>query len=202
MFFYFDLGKVLLDFDVGRMCRQIGAVAQLDPARVKEVVFDGHLQARYECGEITSEEFYDAFCERTGRRPDYDRLLDAASDIFELNASMVPVVAHLRGAGNRLGILSNTCDGHWRHCLPRYAILRELFEVHALSHELKAVKPHPEIFQAAARLAGVAPEEIFYTDDIEGHVAGARAVGFDAVQYITTPQLVQELRKRGVRFNY
>jgi putative hydrolase of the HAD superfamily len=202
MFLYFDLGKVLLDFDVEQMCRQMGEVAGCDPAKVRAVVFESDLQARYERGEIDNEAFYDGFCRATATRPDRAALLLAGSDIFQLNVSMLPVVAQLQAAGHRLGILSNTCAGHWEHCLSRYRILQESFDVYALSYELKAAKPHPEIFLAAAKLAGVEPGEIFYTDDIEGHVAGARAVGFDAVVYTSTSRLVADLRQRGFRFNY
>jgi glucose-1-phosphatase len=81
-------------------------------------------------------------------------------------------------------------------------MLRELFSVHALSYEIGAMKPDIAIFRKAAKLAGCRPEEIFYADDIPGHVAGARAVGFDAVVYESTTQLVEELRERDVAFNY
>lgn len=202
MFLFFDLGKVLVHFDAERMFRQIGDLAGLEPRRVREVLVDQRLERRYERGEITRAEFYETFCQTTGTRPDPETLARTASDIFELNVSMLPVVAQLQAAGYRLGVLSNTSPDHWEHCLRRYRILGEAFEVIALSYELGAMKPEPEIYQAAARLAAVAPQEIFYTDDIAGHVAGARAVGFDAVQYVTTPQLVEELRRRGVRFNY
>ena len=47
-------------------------------------------------------------------------------------------------------------------------------------------------------MAGVAPEKIFFTDDTPGHVAGAQSVGFDAVLYTTTAQLVEDLRARGI----
>ncbi len=40
-FIYFDLGKVLVDFSVERMCRQLGQVAGVDADRVAEVVFEG-----------------------------------------------------------------------------------------------------------------------------------------------------------------
>ena len=64
------------------------------------------------------------------------------------------------------------------------------------------MKPEAAIFCKAAELADCRPEEIFYTDDIAGHVAGARAAGLDAVVYESAPQIVAELRKRGVEFNY
>jgi putative hydrolase of the HAD superfamily len=201
-FFYFDLGMVLLRFDVEVMCRRMAEVAGLDSPRVRRALFEHPLQKDYERGRSTTREFYEAFCRDTGVRPDFDALLCAASDIFDLDATMIPVVARLYGAGHRLGILSNTCDCHWEHCLRRFPLLGELFEVHALSYRIGAAKPEAAIFAAAANLAGVAPEEIFFTDDLAGHVAGARAVGFDAVQFTSPPQLVGELRARGVRFNY
>jgi len=72
----------------------------------------------------------------------------------------------------------------------------------ALSFEIGAMKPDLTIYQRAAALAGVQPEEIFYCDDVEANVLGARAAGFDAVQYTTTPLLVDEIRRRGLRMNY
>jgi HAD superfamily hydrolase (TIGR01509 family) len=84
----------------------------------------------------------------------------------------------------------------------RFATIPDLFETIALSYQIGAVKPEPRIFAAAAELAGVPPSEIFFVDDIPGHVAAARIAGFDAVQYTTTPALVIDLRQRGVRFNY
>ena len=200
-FLYFDLGRVILNFDVSRMCRQMGQVAGMDATDVMKVIFESQLQNQYERGQVSTPEFYEAFCTATGARPDFNALSWAANDIFELNTSIVPAIAQLQQAGYRTGILSNTCDGHWEHCRRRFRILDD-FDVYALSYRIGAAKPQKEIFQAAAELAGVAPEEIFFTDDIEGHVLGARSVGYDAVVYTATPSLVDELRRRGLRFNY
>jgi putative hydrolase of the HAD superfamily len=201
-FFYFDLGRVLLHFSVQRMCRQMGELAGVDPATVSSILFHGDLENRYERGEIQRAEFHEAFCRAAGTRADCAALIRAGSDIFEINVSMLPVVGQLHAAGYRLGILSNTCESHWEHCLARFRILAEDFQVYALSYRIRVLKPDAAIFREAARLAGVRPEEIFFTDDIEANVAGACAAGFDAVHYTDTPQLVAELRARGVRFNY
>lgn len=201
-FLYFDLGNVLVTFDVGVMCRQMAEVAGTTPQQVMEAVLDGGLQHRYELGRITTRQFYEGFCRATGTAPDFDALVQAASDIFHLRPSLVPIVAHLHHAGYRLGVLSNTCEAHWEHCRRRFAILDALFEVHALSYRIGAAKPDAAIFHAAAELAGVEPAEIFFTDDLPGHVAGARSAGLDAVQFTSVPELVEELRKRSLRFNY
>jgi len=201
-FIYFDLGMVLVTFSIERMCRQIGLAAGLDEGLVYEVVFASDLQSSYERGLLTTRDFYETFCRRSGGSADYDALCTAASDIFEINAAMLPIVGGLQQTGWRLGILSNTCECHWKHCLGRYRVLQESFKVYALSYELRAAKPEPAIFAKAAQLAGVAPEEIFYTDDVPGHVAAARSAGFDAVTFSGPVELVGELRRRGVVLNY
>lgn len=201
-FFYFDLGRVLVHFDVAQMCRQMAAVAQTDPQRVFQALFDSDLQFRVERGEISDAEFLDDFCRLTGSRSDVSALARAASEIFVLNTTIVPVVAQLRAAGFRLGILSNTCHHHWEYCRQQFRLLDDLFSVHALSFRLGTAKPEASIFASAAALAGVAPQEILFIDDLLENVAGAEQAGFQAVQYTSTPLLVAELHRREARFNY
>jgi FMN phosphatase YigB (HAD superfamily) len=202
-FIYFDLGNVLLFFDHALGCRQMAAVAGLAEARVREAIFDSGLQWKYECGQVTSRQFYDEFCQRTGARPDYDALAHAAGAIFTINSSITPVVAQLFAAGHRLGLLSNTCEMHWDYFASgRYSLVPEIFETVILSFRVGTMKPDAKIYAAAAEAARVRPEDIFFTDDTPGHVAAAQAFGFDAVHFTDTPTLVRELRKRGVRFNY
>ena len=201
-FLYFDLGKVLVNFSVDQMLRQMGAVAGIAAEEVRAALFGNGLMRQHESGRLSDRQFYEAFCAATGKRPDFHALAAAASEIFELNRPMLPLVAQLGQAGYRMGILSNTCSTHWEYCLRRYRIVAEGFDVYALSYRIGAVKPEAAIFRAAADLAGVRPEEIFFVDDMAEHVARARAVGFDAVQFTTAAALAAELRRRGVRFNY
>lgn len=202
-FIFFDLGNVLLFFDHRRAARQMAEVAGISEALAWQTVFAGDLELRYEAGQVDDRQFYEAFCRETNSRPDYDALALAGSEIFRPNTAIVPLVGALQSAGYRLGILSNTSPAHWAYCTGgRYAIIDRAFSVHALSYEIGACKPDARIFAAAAVLAGVPPEEVFFTDDIAGHVAGAQAAGFDAVQYTTPQALAGELRQRGLRFNY
>ncbi|HLA83492.1 MAG TPA: HAD family phosphatase [Thermoguttaceae bacterium] len=201
-FLYFDLGRVLLDFDVDRMACQMGLVAGVPAEAVKQVVFSGDLHRRYESGEISSEGFYEEFCLATGTRADRSALDEASSDIFEVNSPMLAVVAGLRAARYPMGLLSNTCESHWLYCRRRYRFLADLFDVFSLSYEIRAMKPHRAIFEAAAQKAGREPGEIFFVDDIPGHVEGAREAGFDAVVYQSAAQVAEELRRRGIKFNY
>ncbi len=197
-FLYFDLGNVLANFTVERMLRQVSEAAGVEVEQVREVVFHRGLQAEVETGRITPREFYERFRRETGTRADYEALEFAASDIFHLNVPILPVLTALAQAGWPMGVLSNTSQAHWEHCHRRFSILPGLFGTYALSYRLGVMKPDAEIFVAAAELAGCRPAEIFYLDDLPQHVEGAKAVGFDAVQYTGAPQLRAELHRRGL----
>jgi putative hydrolase of the HAD superfamily len=200
---YFDLGKVLLDFDVSIACRQMSEVAGVSQEQVHEILYKQKLQYGYESGQLSTRQFYDRFCEQSGTRPDYDALIHAGSAMFELRVPMVPLVALLRAARHRLGILSNTCEAHWDYVSDgRFRIIPELFELNVLSFRIGAMKPAAEIYLAAADLAQVSPDEVFFLDDREENVIGARDAGLDAVHFSTPQALARELRQRGVEFNY
>ena len=202
-FLYFDLGNVLLNFSHKRAAEQMAAVSGVSVEKVWQVVFEDGLEQRFESGEVNDSQFYEQFCAGVGAKPVYDSLLRAGSEIFEINGPIIPLVAQLRAGGNRMGILSNTCGPHWDYCSKgRYGIIGKMFDKFALSYEIGACKPGTRIYQAAAEMAGVASEEIFFTDDIPSHVAAARDAGWDAVLYTTVPALASDLSKRGVRSNY
>jgi len=202
-FLYFDLGNVLLKFDHQIACRQMAEAAQIEPEVVWKTAFEGPLFLAYERGDVSSEEFYQRFCHATGSRPDRAALELAASDIFWLNAPTVALVGQLKLAGQRMGILSNTNEAHWQFIDRAYfGILADRWEQYALSFRLHAIKPEPKIYRAAAELAGVSPEEIFFVDDRPENVEGALRAGFDAVLFTTAAALAADLHQRGVRFNF
>lgn len=200
-FFYFDLGNVLVTFTVERMLRQVHALCGVGEDRLRDVIFREGLQQDYETGRIDGRQFHERFCAASGTQPDADALRHAASDIFELNTPIVPIVTSLALSRRPLGILSNTGEAHWEHCRSKYRLLDDLFDHRILSYEVGAMKPDRRIFERAVELAGCAPEKIFYTDDLPGHIEGARAVGLDAVQFTTAAELAMELRRRGVRLH-
>jgi putative hydrolase of the HAD superfamily len=200
-FIYFDLGNVVLNFDNELACRQMARVAGVGLDRVRSAVFDSGLQERSERGLVSSQEFYEEFCRLTDTRPSYGALSEAGSDIFTLNCPVIPIVAQLRAAGHRLGLLSNTCAAHWDYVQRVYKVI-QYFETYVLSYEVGAMKPAAAIFERAASQARVRPEEIFFVDDRPEHVAGARACGWDAEVFTTPAKLAGDLRGRSLRFNY
>lgn len=201
-YIYFDLGNVLLTFDQSIACRQMAQVADADADQVHRYLFETGVQWAYERGEFSSADFCERFRERFDTTADDQTLMWAGSEMFEMNAAVVPVVALLSAAGHRLGILSNTCEAHWLHISNgRYRILQSYFEDYILSYEVGAMKPEVQIYEAAIETAGCEPGEIFFMDDRIDNVAGATAAGMDAVRFTSPQQLIRDLLARGVRFN-
>jgi len=197
-FIYFDLGNVLLDFSHEIACRNIAELVGVEPALIRQLVFEAELEVAYERGDITTEEFYEHFCAGTGTRPQLNDLCHATSNIFTLKQAMVPLLTQLRSANHRLGILSNTCDAHWEFCKANFPQLRELFDVHALSFQLRMMKPDAAIYERAAQMVNALPQEIFFTDDRIENVRGAVAAGWDAVLFRSPDELEEQLRGRGL----
>jgi putative hydrolase of the HAD superfamily len=200
---YFDLGNVLVLFDHRIACHNVSKLAGVPAEQVWDLVFAGGLNERLDAGSLSTAEFCELVCGKFGCRPSWDELTLAASDIFQLNYSMNAVLGRLSGAGYRLGLLSNTSDLHWKYLTDdRYWLIPGAFEQVVLSFREKLMKPDPRIYRLAAERAGVEPHEVFYVDDLPANVAGALEAGLDAVQYTTTPALVDALHRRGIRINY
>lgn len=204
-FLYFDLGNVIALFDHEIACRNVAALTGVDARRVRQIIFQGGLEDRYERGDLSTAEFHQAFCEQSGTSPSLPELQFACSDIFRLNVGLVPIIASLKAAGYRLGILSNTCPAHWDFLYSdrRYRILgNDLFDVYALSYELHTMKPEPTIYRLAAEIAGVEPSDIFFIDDRADNVAAACSAGYDAVQFVGRRSFEIALQQRNLTGNY
>lgn len=202
------MGNVLLFFDHRRSARQMARLLGAPEEDVWQHVFVGQpsLNDRCDGGEVHGQAFYDRLCQefcQKHNRPSEQELFYAASDIFRPNVPMKAIVYQLKAAGCRVGLLSNTCDVHWEFIADgRYRMFPEAFDALALSFRLRQMKPGPDIYASAAKIAGVEPDEIFYADDIAVNVEGAKRAGFDAVLYTSPDALVSDLNDRGVAFNY
>lgn len=198
-FVYFDLGNVLLHFDHRRAAANLAAAGGVAPQAAWDALFASGLQWRYEQGELTTGDVCRLLNEALATSLDESTVAAAISDIFWLNDSIVPVVAQLQAAGWPLGILSNTCQAHWEWInADRYPLVARNFGHCVLSYEVKSMKPDQSIYAHAQRVAGCRADEIFFMDDVAANVAGALAAGWDAVLYESTPQLVDELARRGL----
>ncbi|MCX7401747.1 MAG: HAD family phosphatase [Planctomycetia bacterium] len=198
-FIFLDLGNVIVSFDRERAMHQMAAESGAEPAVIQAFLTGNDLQQRMERGQIDWSEFHDEFSRCTQTRSDPARFAHAASDMFTLRVEMLPVIAGLERARCPIGILSNTCEIHWHHLLKKkYALMPGHAAVTVLSYEVGLLKPERAMYDLAAERSGVPPETIFFCDDLESHVAGARAAGWDAELFTSAAHLIDALDQRGL----
>ncbi|MEM7782816.1 MAG: HAD family phosphatase [Planctomycetota bacterium] len=200
-FIYFDLGKVILNFDHSIGCQQVSNLTGISPESVSDLIFQSGEQVKYETGLISSAEFHRSFCEKTKTEPELDSFLNAVSDIFTANRPIFSLIGQLNRTGVPIGILSNTCEAHWDFVSKQYPILVELFGPKVLSFESKSMKPDAKIYVDAVSMADVAPENCFFVDDRQENVDGAVNCGIDAVLYRGVADLISQLAERGFQVN-
>ena len=195
--FLFDLGNVLVRFSHERMCAQMGAVCGQSPQAMRTLRMESGLQWEFERGLLSEAQFHERIERAVGRSVDFDRLVHAGADIFELTEEMVPVIDALRSRGHRLVLLSNTSVSHFEFVRRSFSVL-DRFDDFVLSYQVGALKPQKEIFEAALDAIQCPPARCFYTDDIAEYVAAGRTHGLQADVFTTAEQLVEQLSARGV----
>jgi putative hydrolase of the HAD superfamily len=117
------------------------------------------------------------------------RVLDAARDIYDewaachhftLYEDVPDVLRGLHVAGLKIGLISNTQRS--LASFERHFALDGLFVVALSSSDHGFMKPHPSIFEAALRGAGVsAGESVMVGDSLAHDIEGARRLGMRAV---------------------
>jgi len=190
----FDLGNVILPFDLIPPCTEIGALCGLDGREVARRIYRSNLERWFEAGLIDGARF----TERVGKL--LEITLDEAwlrprwADIFTEDTETTALIRRLKNH-HPLILLSNTCVWHWELALSKFAILREIPE-RVLSFEEKAMKPHPAIYRAALEKADPARPAVFI-DDITTNAAAATIMGIHGIHFQSAAQLEADLRALG-----
>lgn len=147
-------------------------------------------------GEITEHQLRQAYADALG-------LDDACADVMmaelwnaycgELDEAMYHFVAGLRPS-YRTAILSNSGDGARREEQRRYGF-EDLVDTIVYSHEVGLAKPDAAVYALTTARLGVAPEEIVFVDDVEGHVQAARAFGWHGVVHLDAATSIQQVNQ-------
>ena len=139
----------------------------LEVGRLSEADFFTRLCARFEADGGPSVDPIEA------RRMIFGRPLVAC-------AEMVDAVSRVRGAGYRTAMLTNVARDS-SHLWESLIDVGQLFDVVVDSSVVGLRKPDPAIFQLTCERLGLRPEECLFVDDIPSNVAGAAALGIEAI---------------------
>lgn len=107
-----------------------------------------------------------------------------------INDDVLQLLHKLHG-WHKLAVLSNSPPrlSQW---LEDWGIL-DLFDVVICSGDEGVAKPDLAIFELTLARLGVAPEEAVFIDDSPGHVAAARTLGVQGIEFTTAEALERDL---------
>jgi putative hydrolase of the HAD superfamily len=195
----FDYGLVLTAPPDPAAWARIQQITGLDHDVLSQVYWAHRLD--YDRGHHTGREYWQVVGRHARLTLSDDQLtalLAADTTLWtQVNRPMADWAARLQAAGTPTGILSNLGDEMMHGVLATLPWIAD-FQHHLWSHTLKMAKPQPEIYLRAAQGLGLAPTQILFVDDREDNIAGAVAIGMQAIRYPDQATFEQEMHQRGL----
>ena len=195
----FDLGGVVVEWDP---VPAIAVVVGQD--RAERFVHGGGFDfAAWNHALDSGLPWADAEAEATARHPHLAEEIAAYRPNFARSLrGLVPgttaILRALHHRGVRLVALTNWSAETIPHALEVFPEVFALFDDIVVSGAEGIAKPDPRIFQILAGRLAHPIDDVFYVDDSDRNVGAARSAGMDAVRFVDSVTLCQELQDRGL----
>lgn len=190
----FDLGNVLVDFDLRPAVERISGFCNKRPDEILKLFFDSGVTNSFEKGKLSAQGFYKQVKDILGLELGYESFVPIWNEMFFFSAKNRAVyhIANRLKKNYRIALLSNTNILHYRYIKDNFPVF-SIFEKLFLSFEIGAVKPDKIIYKKAIKALSVLPENIFYTDDRPDLVNSASEIGIKSFIFTNTEQLIKDL---------
>ena len=194
----FDVGNVLIQWDIRRLYRQLLANdAEIDEFLREVGWFAWNLEldrgARWD----------ESVAELSARHPQHRALIEASHTRWHETVSgeisgTVDILHSLREVGTSLYAITNFSTEKWADVQQRFLFLNNSFKDVVVSAHEKLVKPDPAIYHLCLERNGLAAAECIFIDDSPNNVAAAAALGIDGVLFTDPETLRRDLGERGM----
>ncbi len=191
----FDLGNVILFFDVSIICKQVADLHNIDEGLVLQKIIKDGLETEFEQGKLTPESFTQRCSDVLGVSLKLPVFKDAWTYMFTENSPVIEMIRELK-AKVRLLLMSNTNIWHIEHIERDFSVL-QLFDDLILSYEVGYTKPQSGIYKRAAELTANSELTVFI-DDIDRYAAAAHEFGIHGIHYTSPEALRADLADLGI----
>lgn len=194
----FDLGRVVIDYDLRRTLKAWAVELGSDPHALMAKLAQNDTFHRYETGHVTDAEFFATVRTALGLTLTDAQLREGWNAIF--SGEMPGIAPLLDRAAKQLPLyaLSNTNDSHIAHFSEHYAELLVHFRELFLSSRIGMRKPNGETYDFVVKAIGIAPQRIVFFDDLAENVEAARERGLHAVQVHSSDDVARTLDQLGL----
>jgi len=195
-----DWGGVLQRTEDYGPRRALDVALGLEPGSVERAVFESAVWEQASTGRCPAEQAWTAIVASL----DYplDQIDTFVAQFFagdHVDPTLVELVRWMHAQGLRVGLLSNAPPGRSASAsaAARWG-MEGLFDAQVFSYQVGALKPDPRMYAAILNKLDITPAETLFIDDSPRNVAGAEAVGMQAIHFTGVPALLAELRERGL----
>lgn len=194
----FDIGRVVLDIDFGKVMASWAGHAGCTPAELaSRFVVDDSFK-HHEVGQIDDTAFFANLRTSLGIGITDDQFLEGWNAIFA--GEMPGISAMLARAGKRLPLyaFSNTNPAHIAHFSRAYADVLNHFREIFLSSSIGLRKPDGPAYDHVVKAIGVPASRILFFDDVAANIEGARSRGLAAVHVTSMDDVAEALTALGL----
>jgi 2-haloacid dehalogenase len=190
----FDLGNVLVSVNPTAAFERLQERGRDPPGPGDAESMNGEaLLHRFECGTLTTSQFYEEACAQARLTIGFDAFCEIYCDIFSPVEEMIEAAERVRRAGIPTYLFSNTSELHFSYISRRYDFVSR-FERRFLSYELKCMKPHSASYEAVERGIACRAERLLYIDDLPQNTAAAARRGWQVIHHTSLEQTLSRLR--------
>lgn len=177
----FDFGGVLAEEGFREGLKEIARRRDLDPEEFYKLGAAAVYESGYVTGEGSESDFWEEMCRKSALVSYEEWFTREILQGFVLRPRMLAVADELRRRGLVVAILSDQTD--WLDQLDTRDHFFRQFDRIFNSYHLGKGKRDPSLFDDVVRTLNMAPQEILFVDDNEGHVERARSRGLKALLF-------------------
>jgi 2-haloacid dehalogenase len=193
----FDIGNVLIRWDVRLLYRRLLPDDAAIDAFLTEIDFHA-----WNLGLDAGADWDQGVASLTARHPHHAPLIAAFRDRWHETVpgpvdGSVAILERLAEAGVPLFAITNFSAPRWAETAARFPFLAAFRDV-VVSGRERVLKPDPAIYRLCLERNRLDPGTCVFIDDSPANVAGAAAVGLDAIRFTGPEALEAELARRGL----
>jgi putative hydrolase of the HAD superfamily len=186
---FFDLGKVLVDYDFDSFFTRSGLNPNFNSLLPAREIIDS-----FNKGEIARQQFYLMMRDLYGFDLDQQQFEDNWCDVFWLNDDMVQFARKL-SENYDIFILSNTDELHFNYIWQNFPALHFFDENLILSYKSGFIKPDRRIYEEGLKSFLLKPSESLFVDDLKENVKAAQKIGIESFIFESNEKTISQISK-------